>query len=62
MALTLSTNFRDELLRARIVARVGADGAAALMPAYSDGGPLILPEGCPSAAGRARRPPPLAVR
>jgi penicillin amidase len=53
MSVTLSTNFRDEALRARIVARVGADGAAALMPAYSDEWPLILPDGL-AAAGPAR--------
>jgi penicillin amidase len=45
MALTLSTNYRDEILRARIVARAGAEAAAALLPAWSDDWPLIVPEG-----------------
>lgn len=45
MALNLSTNYRDELLRARIAARVGLDGAGALMPAYSEEWPVILPRG-----------------
>lgn len=47
MALNLSSNFRDEVLRARIAGRVGIDGASALMPAYTAGGPVILPEGLP---------------
>jgi penicillin amidase len=41
----LSTNWRDELLRARFIGRVGEDGAATLLPAYTSGGPLILPDG-----------------
>jgi penicillin amidase len=45
MALVLSTNFRDELLRARVTARIGPAGAAALMPAWGDGWPVIVPEG-----------------
>jgi penicillin amidase len=43
MALNLSANWREELLRVQLEARVGADGAAALMPAYTRGGPVILP-------------------
>ena len=43
MALNLSANWREELLRVQLEARVGADGAAALMPAYTPGGPVILP-------------------
>jgi penicillin G amidase len=45
MALGLSTNWRDELLRARIVGRLGEDAAAMLMPPYTAGGPIIVPEG-----------------
>ena len=45
MALSLSTNYRDEMLRSRIAGKVGLDGARALMPAYTAGGPVILPEG-----------------
>jgi acyl-homoserine lactone acylase PvdQ len=45
MALDLSTNWRDELLRARIVGRLGESAAADLMPAYTFGGPIIVPEG-----------------
>lgn len=56
MALTLSTNYRDEMLRAKIAARVGADGAQALLPAYSDEWPLILPHGLTPAAA-----PPVAA-
>ncbi len=52
MALTLSTNYRDEVLRSRLAARVGHDGADALMPAYSDDWPIILPRGLrPAPAG-----------
>ncbi len=43
MALNLSANWREELLRVQLEARVGADGADALMPAYTRGGPVILP-------------------
>jgi len=45
MALTLSSNYRDEVLRARIAGKVGIDGARALMPAYTAGGPVIQQEG-----------------
>ena len=45
MALTLSTNYRDEILRARIVARAGVGAAEAMLPAWSDEWPLIVPEG-----------------
>jgi len=48
MALDLSTNWRDELLRARIVGRLGEGAAADLMPAYTFGGPIIVPEGLPA--------------
>jgi penicillin amidase len=45
MSLGLSTNWRDEVLRKRIVGRLGEDAAAILMPAYTAGGPIIVPEG-----------------
>jgi penicillin G amidase len=45
MALTLSENWTDEILRARIVAAIGADRAAALDPSYSERQPLIVPPG-----------------
>jgi penicillin amidase len=45
MALTLSTNYRDELLRARVTGRAGAEAAASLMPHWGAGWPEILPEG-----------------
>jgi penicillin amidase len=68
MALTLSTNYRDEVLRARIAAHSGPDAAAVLMPAWGEGWPLIVPEGlAPSNAiepGRLApvRPAPAAGR
>ena len=43
MAFQLSANWRDELLRVQLAARVGDDGAAMLMPAYTPAGPVILP-------------------
>ena len=43
MALQLSANWRDELLRVRIAARVGDEAAGLLMPAYTPNGPVILP-------------------
>jgi penicillin amidase len=43
MALQLSANWRDELLRLRVAARVGDEGAGLLMPAYTPNGPVILP-------------------
>jgi penicillin amidase len=61
MSLGLDTNYRDELLRARLVPRVGADGAAALMPEYTARGPVILPEGiAPSNPPDAAPEPPSA--
>jgi penicillin amidase len=45
MALNLSENWSSELLRARIVAAVGAARAAALDPAYPDDHPLTIPPG-----------------
>ena len=43
MAWLLSTNWRDELLRLRIAAQVGDEGASQLMPSYTPKGPVILP-------------------
>lgn len=43
MALDLSTNWTSEIIRARIVAVLGATRAALLDPAYPSGDPLALP-------------------
>jgi penicillin amidase len=45
MAWDLGDNWDKELLRAKLNARLGADKAAQLMPAYTADGPIILPEG-----------------
>src|SRR5262245_37538772 len=45
MAHTLCENWTDEILRARIVATVGAERAAALEPSYLGDHPLIVPPG-----------------
>jgi penicillin amidase len=44
MAWSLSLNWREELLRVRLTAKVGADAAAALMPAYAVDGPIVAPD------------------
>ena len=44
MGWSMSTNWREEMLRLRLAARVGADGASDLLPAYAAGGPLVLSE------------------
>ena len=43
MAWLVSVNWRDESLRVQLAARVGDEGANLLMPAYTPGGPVILP-------------------
>ena len=53
MALQLSANWKDELLRVQLAARVGDEGAGQLMPAYTPGGPVILP---PGAVSRSQPP------
>ena len=45
MALNLSENWKLEILRARIIAAVGVDRAAALEPRYADEHPLAIPTG-----------------
>jgi penicillin amidase len=45
MALTLSVNWEAEIVRARIVDRIGADLAAELEPPYAAGLPYVVPEG-----------------
>lgn len=45
MALTLSTNWEAEIVRARILDRIGPALAAELEPPYAAGMPLIVPEG-----------------
>lgn len=44
MGWSMSTNWREELLRLRLAARVGFDGAAELLPAYAADGPIVLRE------------------
>ncbi|HET9221669.1 MAG TPA: penicillin acylase family protein, partial [Roseiflexaceae bacterium] len=51
MAWNLGGNWDKELLRAKLNAHLGADRAAQLMPAYTDDGPIILPDGVSSARG-----------
>jgi penicillin amidase len=55
MAWLLSANWRDESLRVQLAARVGDEGANLLMPAYTPGGPEILP---PDAAPLRTQPLP----
>lgn len=43
MALTLSSNWMQELLQAQIVALVGVERAIALRPRYPEDGPLTVP-------------------
>ncbi len=43
MGWLLSVNWRDETLRVRLAARLGDEGANLLTPAYTPGGPIILP-------------------
>jgi penicillin amidase len=43
MSYQLCGNYENELLRARIIAELGADAARELMPPYPDGGPFIIP-------------------
>lgn len=45
MALQLSGNWKDEIIRARLIASVGAERAAAIEPQYPDSHPLIVPPG-----------------
>lgn len=45
MALTLCVNWEAEVVRARLVDRVGPEMAADLEPPYLAGSPLIVPEG-----------------
>jgi len=45
MALQLSGNWKDEIIRARLIASVGVERAAAIEPQYPDSHPLIVPPG-----------------
>lgn len=45
MALQLSCNWREELVRARLIATVGAERAAMLEPHYPNDHPIIVPPG-----------------
>jgi penicillin amidase len=57
MGWSMSTNWREELLRVRLVARVGLGGAAQLLPAYADGGPVVLPDLIPPPLPLQSSPP-----
>lgn len=48
MAWDLGGNWSDEVLRSLLVARIGAEDAEFLLPAYTADGPVILPEGAAS--------------
>ena len=50
MSLNLSLNYGWEILRARLIARVGEAGARELLPPYPRGAPVIVP---PEAGGYA---------
>ncbi len=50
MALTLSGNWMSELFNAQVVAAVGAERAAELMPRYPGEAPITVPEGAHYAA------------
>ena len=43
LSWTLAGNWRDQLLRAQIIARFGAGGLRTLLPAYPPGAPVIVP-------------------
>jgi penicillin amidase len=43
MCLDLGGNWETELLRAKLIARVGAEKALDLLPAYPESGPFIIP-------------------
>ncbi|GAB4530611.1 MAG: penicillin acylase family protein [Anaerolineae bacterium] len=43
MSLDLGSNYRFELLRARIIAALGEEAAQQLLPPYADGAPVIIP-------------------
>lgn len=45
MALQLSRNWREELVRARLIAAVGVERAATLEPHYPDDHPIVVPPG-----------------
>jgi len=51
MSWDLGGNWETELLRARLVAHLGADKAQDLLPPYPDGGPFIIPPEARSYAG-----------
>jgi penicillin amidase len=45
MAWNLGDNWEKELLRSKLIAKLGAEKTAQLMPAYTADGPVILPDG-----------------
>ncbi|MCX6551711.1 MAG: penicillin acylase family protein [Acidobacteria bacterium] len=53
MAWLLSANWRDEALRVLVAARVGDEAANLLTPAYTPGGPVILPPASATAPARS---------
>ena len=44
LAWTLGGNWRDQILRAQLVARFGVDGMRALIPPYPADAPIVVPE------------------
>jgi penicillin G amidase len=45
MAWNLGDNWEKELLKTKLIAKLGAENAAQLLPLYAEGGPVILPDG-----------------
>jgi penicillin amidase len=43
MSFNLGGNYEMELLRARVIAELGAEAAQQLLPPYADGAPVIIP-------------------
>lgn len=63
MGWSMSLNWREEVLRMRISSRIGESGAGALLPAYVDGGPIVVPDLIPPLAPPAapKGPAPVAA-
>ncbi len=59
MAWDLGGNWSDEVARALLIARVGWEDADLLMSAYTDDGPLIVPEGVATTIPAGRHDSPI---